>query len=148
MQIAVCFLVQLIQTVSLSHQLFPLHLQHLGIIACHQGRHQHSFLLVGLAFENINGQFYDLIAVCRIDVGCIKQRVAHQLDAAILTRKAVDAAVQSPTPSPSRGGEAFPRSHRRAVVGTKHKVYAYIFIISKPLLGCFVGCLLRPVTLE
>ena len=93
-QIAVCFLVQLIQTVSLSHQLFPLHLQHLGIIACHQGRHQHSFLLVGLAFENINGQFYDLITVCRIDVGCIKQRVAHQLDAAILTRKAVNATVE------------------------------------------------------
>ena len=92
-KIVVGLVMQLIQTVSLAHQFLALHQQHLGIIASHQGRHHQRLFLIGFSFENVNGQFNDLITMCGIDVRSVEQRVAHQLDTPVLSRQAVNATV-------------------------------------------------------
>ena len=68
---------QLLNVSRLPYHLVTLKLEHASIVMCNQGRHEFCFFLVGLALENVNRKLNQLVAMGRINVGGLKQRVAH-----------------------------------------------------------------------
>ncbi len=138
--------VQLLDVFCLPYHLVAFEHEHARIVVGHQGRHEFCLFLVGLAFEDVHCKLQQLVAMGGVDVGRLEQRVAHQPDAAVLARQAVDAAKQGQCLA--HLAKCFAGAHCRAVVHAEDQIHLRIVVGVEPLFHDGVGRGLGPVALQ